>query len=102
VSGVWTCDPRHCFGRFLPTYSGRAIEDGTARHGDCLPGTRGARTLIHQAYRRIRDHPVAARRPGNGLADHVEPVVAAPGTLCHRACVDQDGPDNYSASGEIT
>jgi anti-anti-sigma factor len=23
-------------------------------------------------------------------------------TLCHRACVDQDGPDNYSASGEIT
>jgi anti-anti-sigma factor len=30
------------------------------------------------------------------------PVVAAPGPLCHRACVDQDGPDTFTATGEVT
>ncbi len=30
------------------------------------------------------------------------PVVAAPGALCHRACVDQDGPGDFTATGEVT
>src|SRR3954453_21403257 len=103
VSGVCTCEPRHSFGRFLPTYSGRTICAGTARHGDCFPGTNGARTVMRPAYRR----GIGAYRwrppPDHRRADLDAPVLAAPGPLCNRVFVDQEGADaNFTATGVVT
>src|SRR5690606_30547283 len=50
TSGDRTPSPVSRFGAFLPTYSGRAMEEGTGRGGDCTPGVNGARSGIAPAY----------------------------------------------------
>jgi len=103
VSAVCTCEPRHSFGRFFPTYSGRTIDAGTARQGDCLPGTSGARTVITPAYRRTVGPYAGKRPPYNGSDVLDEPVLAAPRPLCNRVHVDQDGVDsNFAATGVVS
>ena len=54
VSGVWTSEPRYCFGSGLPTYSGRGWLAGTSRHGESVPGRSGARVFMCQSLTRGR------------------------------------------------
>src|SRR5689334_227227 len=52
------------------------------------------------AYRRAGEHPGSVRQSAPGSP---QPVVAAPEPLCHRVCVDQEGPDpDFSATGSVS
>jgi anti-anti-sigma factor len=79
------------------------MDAGTARQGDCLPGTSGARTVIAPAYRRARAPPGREPRSHNGTGVPDEPVLAALRPLCNRVHVDQDGADsNFAATGVVS
>ena len=96
VSGVCTCEPRHSLGRFLPTYSGRAMWAGTGRHGESVPGVSGARTVMAQAYRQQPRPVTRAHGPAAGA------VVAAARALCQGVLRGSRGSDAvFSATAEV-